>query len=156
MRLQRVKGSLRSEGGITMVAVDTYTKENLKQLAGDMPLSHYVRSLAQRELSKTGKGKALPGLEHLVSEASLPGIGEKLSLMAVSFDDSFNKMFSLLSGGHLIVTNKPAGEQSPLELGIQRASGIIVKALAPRLRLAVELVLKGKIKVEQGVTLEYA
>lgn len=56
-------GSLRSSGGISYLGLDRQTKISLKQLAGDVPVSHYVRALVQRELERaTGKGKALPSV----------------------------------------------------------------------------------------------
>jgi hypothetical protein len=58
--MARVPGSLRSEGGISYLGLDRYTKQALKQLAGDKPVSHYVRELAQRELNK--KQGVLAGL----------------------------------------------------------------------------------------------
>lgn len=73
------QGSIRSLGKVTTVSMDTPTSAAFRQLAGDMPVSHYLRALAQRELKRTGKGTALPGMEREASEATLAAISEKVS-----------------------------------------------------------------------------
>ena len=44
-RLKRVEGSLRSNG-MCSIAIDLPTRAKLKELAGDMPVSRFVRELA--------------------------------------------------------------------------------------------------------------
>lgn len=74
---KREPESIRSYGR-AVIGIDVPTREALKQLAGDMPMSHYVRALAQRELERTGKGQALPGMGKSVSSTSLSSISESL------------------------------------------------------------------------------
>jgi hypothetical protein len=82
--MKRIEGSLRSNGA-SSIAVDIQTRAKLKELAGDMPVSHYVRELAFREDNKRS-GLPLPGQERLVSNSTLPAIASTLSELVSRFD----------------------------------------------------------------------
>jgi len=69
--------SLRDYGKTT-IALDKPTRSMLKQLAGPIPVSHYVRALAERELAKTGKGVALPGIAPTGIDSVMLGIYSKM------------------------------------------------------------------------------
>lgn len=97
----RKSGSIRSLGKVTTVSLDTPTSAAFRQLAGDMPISHYLRALAQRELGRTSKGKALPGMEREASESTLAAISEKVSKLdqAInSYCSMFEKLESFIDG----------------------------------------------------------
>ena len=64
---KRIPGSIRDEGFATL-GVSLVTRNMLKQLAGDMPLSNYLKELAKREL---GNKPSLPGQEYLASENTI-------------------------------------------------------------------------------------
>lgn len=86
-KVQRQPGSLQSEG-YTTLGVSVPTKNMIKQLAGDMPMSDYLKKLAIREL----RGKpGLPGQEKAVSENTLPAMNSKLDkiLYLVSHADDY-------------------------------------------------------------------
>ncbi|MFC1904967.1 hypothetical protein ACFLXT_04320 [Chloroflexota bacterium] len=99
--MRKSADSLRA-GGVSTLSLDQPTKAVLRQLAGDMPVSHYVRALAHRELAKRGGTPALPGQEKIVSEATLPAISNKLdSIMRYVFsgqlDDTVFKAIGMPS-----------------------------------------------------------
>ncbi len=92
-RKKRVPGSLRSIG-VTAVPCDVTTRARLRVMAGDMPVSHYLRAIAFGEIELPGKGSSgsqvpLPGQELLVSNNTLASLGAKIvaleSKLAVLF-----------------------------------------------------------------------
>ena len=127
----RSPGTLRAEG-ISSIAVDKPTRARLKQLAGDMPVSHYLRALTERELAKTGKGRALPGTELLVSGATLPAIAEGVNKLAVTLD----AFVSVLSEGRLGIVGVSGGE-SQLSLDMRHIFNA-VEASVSKLARSVE------------------
>jgi len=82
-RLARVRGSLRSEG-LTRIAIDIPTRSRLKALAGDIPVSQFLRGIANGSITITGTPQApLPGTERMVSGNTLSAIADSLkSVMA--------------------------------------------------------------------------
>ena len=64
------QGSLRDEGEAS-IAVSKPTRAMLRQLAGDMPVSEYVKALATKEL---GGKVSLPGQERGASKNTIPAI----------------------------------------------------------------------------------
>ena len=74
----RVPGSIRAEGQ-TSIAIDKPTRAKLKELAGDMPVSKYVKGLAFGYITPGGGAQEpFPGQERSVSENTLPAISSKL------------------------------------------------------------------------------
>ena len=67
---KRVPGSIRSEGFATL-GVSLLTRNMLKQSAGDMPMSEYLKRIAIREL---GGEVGLPGQEAMVSKATIHSV----------------------------------------------------------------------------------
>ena len=68
-------GTLRA-AGVTAVAVDKPTRAKLKALAGDMPLSHWLRGIAFGTI-KPPQGDAqepFPGQERAVSPATIHAV----------------------------------------------------------------------------------
>ena len=69
------QGSLRAAGS-SSVAVDKPTRAKLKELAGDMPVAHYLRGIAFGYI-KPPEGSAqevLPGQERFVSPATIHAV----------------------------------------------------------------------------------
>lgn len=89
----RKPDSLRSMGGISYLGLDRRTKDKLRELAGDMPVSHFVRGLAfgTIELPKrkpgTGAQEPLPGQEHLVSPATIHSVAADMAELKASYTD---------------------------------------------------------------------
>lgn len=94
----KTDNSLRSQG-LTCIAIDKPTRAKLKALAEseNLPLSHYLRVVANREL----KGKNIPfGMGSGGSEASVSQVSQKLDDVMVkveSLDTAFFKAFNFLS-----------------------------------------------------------
>lgn len=83
--------------GKTTIALDIPTRAMLKQLAGDGHVSDYVRALAERELAKTGAGRALPGQERLASPNTIAEVNSKLDRMAAAYCELFAKVEILIN-----------------------------------------------------------
>lgn len=90
MKSKMVVGSLRSEGGITTLSIDKPTKRRIKKLAGDMPLSHFVKGVFFGLIKLEGNGgqEALPGQEREVSQATIHSVSSKLDKLMVALSDN--------------------------------------------------------------------
>lgn len=85
----RVPGSIRADGFATL-GVSLPTRNMLKQLAGDMALSDYLKSLAEREL----KGRpSLPGMERQVPGATLHSVASEVHFVR----EDLNKLELVIS-----------------------------------------------------------
>ena len=75
-------GTLRA-AGVTAVAVDKPTRAKLKALAGDMPLSHWLRGIAfgTIEPPRGGAQEPLPGQERAGSPATIHAVAAKMSAL---------------------------------------------------------------------------
>ncbi len=135
---ERKLTSIRAEGH-SSIGLSKVTRSMLQELAGDMPVSDYVRVLAERELGVTGGGgsqAALPGQERLVSPNTIAALSSEvrsLSVMVSALLDSvradglsietafgksrIGKLLLDLAKDELVKENKPtAGYQEELKL----------------------------------------
>ena len=118
--------------GKTTIALDVPTRSMLKQLAGDMHVSDYVRALAQRELSKTGKGVSLPGHEKLVSDNTLADVRSQVCDMNLAIT-ALCKFFHLpQSWAEATNEQFPALPPNELELEVKELQ-LLASKLANRL-----------------------
>jgi len=85
--MARVPGSLRAAGQVSIM-IDKPTRTQLKKLAGDMPVSHYVRGIAFGTIKPPASDPQVPapGLEREISENTLPAISSKLDAVGVKMD----------------------------------------------------------------------
>ncbi len=82
---ERKLTSIRAEGH-SSIGLSKVTRSMLQELAGDMPVSDYVRVLAERELGVTGGGgsqAALPGQERLVSPNTIAALSAQVRSLSV-------------------------------------------------------------------------
>lgn len=144
-RNSMVTQSLRA-AGITSLPCDIPTRAKIKQLAGDMPVSHYLRLIAERELRN--RPGALPGMENYVSDATLPVIGANTA-----------KAVNLLSTINILLTQRPTPEQiRQLEVSqlsflsdkeivsTGKAAGRYMRSLFDRLAYSWRVIKTGKIE----------
>ena len=116
-----VPGSLASDGQTT-VGVSKVTRSILKRLAGDTPVSTYVRDLAISLDSKNG-GIPLPGMERAASENTTAAISSKLNVLTKSLlefaefsralDKKVDMLLSKATGGRIGLAGVD-GQQSAL------------------------------------------
>lgn len=78
---KRIENSLRSNGKST-IAIDLPTRAKLKELAGDIPVSHYVRMLAFGEISAPGATPQEPllGTERQVSSNTFAAVASQVKV----------------------------------------------------------------------------
>jgi hypothetical protein len=81
--------SLMSQG-LTRIAIDKPTRAKLHELAGDMPVSRYLRGIAFGDIKPGGSPQApLPGQERLVSSNTLPAIASSINSLISRLDAWF-------------------------------------------------------------------
>jgi hypothetical protein len=69
--------------GLTRIAIDKPTRAKLHELAGDMPLSHYLRGIAFGSIKPDGGAQTpLPGQERLVSRNTLASVSAEVNALA--------------------------------------------------------------------------
>lgn len=148
--MNRSPDSLRSRGGVEPLSLDRQTKAIIRQLAGDMPLCHYIRSLVELELAKTGKPKALRGTERMVSDNTIASVKADTA-NAISLLEALSLAVrppQLLSPGDISKL-----EHSQLSFLTDKEVSATCKAavaevggLLSRARAAWEIIVSGKVK----------
>ncbi len=96
---QKDEVSIRASGGLTTISVDKPTLSRLKTLAGEMPLSHYLRAIAYGyiEIPKGSRQHPSPGLEAAASlntfeavAAEVKEIRGQYNTLELGFSDLIN------------------------------------------------------------------
>ena len=144
-RLQKVPGSLRSEGRTTL-AIDIPTSSMLKQLAGDIPVSQYIKELALREFED--KQPSLPGSEREVSRNTIAGINTQLNSLEkhiVALDTKFSE-YTVKHGATIPISELDTIERIVNYIGVKFG----FKVDYPKIRDIYEVVIKGKPIIDEG------
>jgi hypothetical protein len=130
--------------GKTTLPVDKPTQRAFHVLSGDMPVAHYLRALAQRELRQRGLSVPLPGAETFASDATAPAMAADIK-RSLSLLEQLNLAVKAGAG---VGRGLDAGELAALEgsqLGFVTDAVIVetVKSTWAKVRAAMDAAFAG-------------
>jgi len=124
-------GSLRSQGGITTLAIDKPTKAKIRELAGDMPLAHFAKGVFFGYIKIPGNGaqEVLPGQERGASKNTIASVKSDTE-QAVTLMRGMSELLSGFFEPWVIFQSKDKQEASAqaIEARLRQLADIIKKA----------------------------